>query len=307
MSSARRAMFCAATALVALARILSAWAIRAPAFFSALARSRRAAALVGLALLQVRLPAEVVDVDGGPVGVEVPDLVDDRARAAPTSWEITMSPPLCPARKPRSQVIESASRWLVGSSSSSVPPPASPASPNRMRASSMRRRWPPERVPSGWPSTRSGRPRLAQIRAASASARVAAERGEVVLEVPVPAQRPVVGVVGQLGLDGLHLGQHAVQAAGGEHPVAGGDGQVAGARVLGQVARPGRAARPSPANGRPSPASTFSSGGLAGAVAADEADAVAGLDPQRGLGEQDARAGAQFQAGGSDHGGLALG
>ena len=39
--SARRAMFCAATALVALARILSACAISAPAFFSALARSRR--------------------------------------------------------------------------------------------------------------------------------------------------------------------------------------------------------------------------------------------------------------------------
>ena len=34
-------MFCAATVLVALARILSACAIRAPAFFSALARSRR--------------------------------------------------------------------------------------------------------------------------------------------------------------------------------------------------------------------------------------------------------------------------
>jgi hypothetical protein len=39
--SARRAMFCAATVLVALARILSACAISAPAFFSALARSRR--------------------------------------------------------------------------------------------------------------------------------------------------------------------------------------------------------------------------------------------------------------------------
>ena len=39
--SARRAMFCAATVLVALARILSACAISAPAFFSAFARSRR--------------------------------------------------------------------------------------------------------------------------------------------------------------------------------------------------------------------------------------------------------------------------
>jgi len=39
--SARRCMFCAALALVALARILSAWACSAAAFFSALARSRR--------------------------------------------------------------------------------------------------------------------------------------------------------------------------------------------------------------------------------------------------------------------------
>ena len=37
-----------------------------------------AAALVGLALLQVGLPADVVDVEGGAVRVEVPDLVDDR-------------------------------------------------------------------------------------------------------------------------------------------------------------------------------------------------------------------------------------
>ncbi|SKX23523.1 Uncharacterised protein [Mycobacteroides abscessus subsp. massiliense] len=39
--SARRNMFCAATALVALAPILAAWVRRAEAFFSALARSRR--------------------------------------------------------------------------------------------------------------------------------------------------------------------------------------------------------------------------------------------------------------------------
>jgi hypothetical protein len=38
--SARFAMFCAAMVFVALARILSACANRAPAFFSALARSR---------------------------------------------------------------------------------------------------------------------------------------------------------------------------------------------------------------------------------------------------------------------------
>ena len=53
-------------------------------------------------------------------------------------------------RNSRSQAMESASRWLVGSSRSIVS-----ASEYRIRASSMRRRWPPERVLSGW--SRSGR------------------------------------------------------------------------------------------------------------------------------------------------------
>src|SRR5690606_22123980 len=42
-------------------------------------------------------------------------------------------------------------------------------------------------------------------------------------------------------------------------------------------------------------------GGLAGAVAADEADAVAGLHAQRGPGQQDPGPGTQFQVGGGDH------
>ena len=57
------------------------------------------------------------------------------AASRATSWLITISPPLWPCRKLRSQAIESASRWLVGSSSSSVSAPE-----NRIRASSTRRR-----------------------------------------------------------------------------------------------------------------------------------------------------------------------
>src|SRR3954462_7465870 len=61
-----------------------------------------------------------------------------------TSWLITTRPPACALRKPRSQLTESASRWLVGSSSSSVvpeplPPPDSAAA-NRMRATPPRGR-----------------------------------------------------------------------------------------------------------------------------------------------------------------------
>ena len=68
--------------------------------------------------------------------------------------------------------MESASRWLVGSSSSRVvsePEPESLAA-NRIRANSTLRRCPPDSVRNGWVNTRSARPRLAQIRPASLSA-----------------------------------------------------------------------------------------------------------------------------------------
>ena len=70
--------------------------------------------------------------------------------SSPTSWLITSRPPEWLARKLRSQAIESASRWLVGSSSNMVCAPE-----NRIRASSTRRRCPPDRVLIGWCSTRS--------------------------------------------------------------------------------------------------------------------------------------------------------
>ena len=75
--SARRSMFCAALALVALARILSAWALSDGGLLLGVGALALAAPLVGLALLEVGLPADVVDVERGPVGVEVEDPVDD--------------------------------------------------------------------------------------------------------------------------------------------------------------------------------------------------------------------------------------
>ena len=108
---------------------------------------------------------------------------------------------------------------------SAEPAPRRRDAANRMRASSTRRRWPPDSVRSGWVRTRSGRPRLAQMRPASLSARVPAERGEPLLELAVAAHRPVAGgVVGDLGHQRLLLfqvGQQGVEAAGGQHPVAG--------------------------------------------------------------------------------------
>ena len=73
-------MFCAATALVALARILSACAMSADGLLLGVGALAPAALLVRLALQQVRVPAEVVLVELGAVGVQVEDLVDRRAQ-----------------------------------------------------------------------------------------------------------------------------------------------------------------------------------------------------------------------------------
>ena len=64
-------MLCAAWALVALARILSAWLDSTAAFFSALARSRLRRRSSTSRWVQIGLPADVVLVERCPVGVEV--------------------------------------------------------------------------------------------------------------------------------------------------------------------------------------------------------------------------------------------
>ena len=69
-------MFCAAFALVALARILSACDCSARGLALRVDALAPAAPGVGLALLQVALPAQVVDVEDAAVGVEVEHLVD---------------------------------------------------------------------------------------------------------------------------------------------------------------------------------------------------------------------------------------
>src|SRR5437667_9622853 len=82
----------------------------------------------------------------------------------------------------------------------------------------------------------------------------------------------------------------------GQHPVARRDLEVAGARVLRQVAdRP--AAVDLAAERRALPRQNLQRGGLARAVAPDETDAVTGLHAQTGLGQQNAGTGPQFQSG----------
>ena len=75
-------------------------------------------------------------------------------------------PPEKSARNPASQRLASASRWLVGSSSSSVV-----AWLSSTLASSTRRRSPPDRPDSGRSSPLAGMPRPAATRRASDSAR----------------------------------------------------------------------------------------------------------------------------------------
>ena len=135
---------------------------------------------------------------------------------------------------------------------------------------------------------------------------VPAERREPLLELAVAAHGAVTGgVVGHLGHQRLLLfqvGQQRVEAAGGQHPVAGQDLEVALFGILWQItdfpaagdgARVRLALACQDAHGR----------GLAGAVAPDEADAVAGLHPQRRAvgGEQRARSGADLEVRCGDH------
>ena len=220
------------------------------------------------------------------------------ASSSSTSWLMTMSPPRWLVRKPRSQTIESASRWLVGSSSSSVS-----ASENRMRASSTRRRChrtgcavagrAPGRAGRG--CCRCGRRR---------SRRRTRPCGELVLEPAVAAHGlvPLV-VVGGFGHGDLRLGQlvaQHVESPPGEHPVAGGDVQVAAARVLREVTD--LAGHLDLAGVRDALArERGEGGGLAGAVAAHQADPVAGLDAEVGVADEDAATGTQLEAGRRDH------
>ena len=104
-------------------------------------------------------------------------------------------------------------------------------------------------------------PRLAQIRAASASAAYPPSAANWSSSAPYRRTSRSSASSASSHLELLHLGQQRVQAAGGEHPVAGGDVQVAGARVLRQVADrrcAGRPARRTAGPRRPAPSAWWS-------------------------------------------------
>ena len=174
-----------------------------------------------------------------------------------------------------------------------------------MRVSSIRRRWPPERVPSAWPSTRSSSPSAPAIWRRLGLGGIPARGGELGLEPAVAAHRLVLllaGLAGHRVLGGAQVAHDRVEPAGREHPVAGGDVQVAGARVLGQVADLAGAGDRA-GGGLGDPGEGLGQRGLARTVAPDQAHPVAGGDAEgRGVEEQ-AGARAQLDGGSGDHGG----
>src|SRR5699024_12672233 len=89
---------------------------------------------------------------------------------------------------------------------------------------------------------------------------------------------------------GAPVGDGPVETTGREDPLVGGDGEVAGPGVLGQVADPA-ARRDVPARGPALPGEDLRQGGLAGPVATDEADAVPGGHPEGRVLEEDPGAG----------------
>jgi hypothetical protein len=207
------------------------------------------------------------------------------------SWLITTRPPSWACRKDRSQVIESASRWFGRREEDA----------GQLDAAALAARQRLDRLAQhavGQPEVRADARRVAL-------GRVAAQRGEPLLDAPVLADGLLVlHAVDQLGhrrLRLLHVAQELVQPARGQDAVLRGDREVALARVLRQVAdRPVRADRPAVrlALAR----EDAHRGRLARPVAADEADPVPRLHPQGCVGEQDAGPGTQFQVGRGDHG-----
>ena len=121
--------------------------------------------------------------------------------------------------------------------------------------------------------------------------------------MPVPLDRGIAFGAGQLGhldVDLLQLGDQGIQPAGGQHPVAGGDVEVAFARVLRQVAQ-WPATGQLTCIGRAFTRKNTQRGGLACAITADQTHPVAVLQADGGVGEQDPSPGPQFEAGCGDH------
>ena len=141
--SARRNMFCAATALVALAPILAAWVRSADGLLLGVGALAAAALLVGGAGVEVLLPAHVVDVDLAAHGVEEPHPVDDLGEQLDVVADDHQPAGVCPQEvaQPADRVgVEVVGRLVEQQRGRRTWRRCRSEAANRIRASSTRRR-----------------------------------------------------------------------------------------------------------------------------------------------------------------------
>jgi hypothetical protein len=256
-----------------------------------------AALLVGLTLLQVGLPADVVLVQLRAVRIQVVDLVDhlieERHVVAddeePALVDLQMVP------EPRDRVGVQVVRGLVeqqGRRPRKQDPGQLDAAP--LPAGEGLQLLPEHPILQAEGGSDGGGLGLGGVPARGVEAR---------LQLGVARHRPLVRVrigAGHGALRLVHGPDDLVEAPRGQDPVPGQDVHVPVAWVLWQVAHVA-GARHAPGRRRVPAGEHLRQGGLARAVAADQPDPVAGAHPEGRLAEQEPTAGAQLDAGGRDH------
>ncbi len=261
-----------------------------------------AAALVELPLGQVRLPVDVVDVQGGAGGVEVEDLVHaaveqvdvvaDHDQPAVVGAQELAQPDDRVGVEVVGGLVEQQGRLVVagpGEQDAGQLHPAALAAGERLEPLGEHSVLQPER--------RADPGRLGL-------GRVPAERAETLLQPAVAADGRVAGgLVDQLGhfdVQLLHLAQQRVETAGGQDAITNGAGRVAAAGILREVAE--LTADVDLSGERQCLAGQrLQQRRLARPVASDEPDPVAGLDTERHRFDEGAGARAQLEIGRSDH------
>ena len=243
-------MFCAALAFVALARILSAWDCSAAAFRSALSRSRRAAPLVGLALLAGRPSSPRCRRRARLRSASRWNTLLTPASSRSVSWLITTRPPRNVRRNSRSQ-IDRVGVQVVGRLVQQQRVRAAEQDPGQLD---------PPPLPAGQRAQRLlqhpvRQPEAGRDRRGLGLGGVAAEHGQPLLELPVPAHRRVARWPGSASAIAPRpraaRRSTASRPRAGQDPVAGQRLEVAGPGVLRQVAD--RAAARAPCRPRAGP------------------------------------------------------
>ncbi len=305
-------MFCAATALVALAPIFAAWVRSARRLAFGIGPLTAATLFVGGAGIEVLLPAHVVDVGLATHRVEEPHAVDhvgeqiDVVADDDETTLVLLKELAQPADRVGVEVVGRLVEQQCGRR----------AGTGFGRGEQDSRELHSTTLATGERPQRLGQNTFCQAETRADAAgltlgRIAAERGEPLLELAVAAHRLVAGcVVGDLGhqcLLLLQICEQRVETARRQHPVAREDIEVTLSGILWQITDVAGACDRARV-GFALPREDAHRGGLACTVAADQTDPVAGLHPQRSAfgGEQRARAGADLQVRCGDHAALSL-